>query len=204
MKRSENKQQVTLTDWAIVFYPSIYDAIEHPETVFAKHHCGRPIALFGMAKDDPRHNGETGAFADGHRLITSPIIEIVNGKYHTFNTIYVLDEDNINKDYKKWCEEHQYEQVPNENPNNIIIRHICENCGWEQILSAEEGYKQGWDYPPKMGMYKIISPRTCGLCNIETTLWWEITCNKTPIDQLSERHWQTLKRILSEPESILQ
>ena len=128
MKRSENKQQVTLTDWAIVFYPSIYDAIEHPETVFAKHHCGRPIALFGMAKDDPRHNGETGAFADGHRLITSPIIEIVNGKYHTFNTIYVLDEDNINKDYKKWCEEHQYEQVPNENPNNIIIRHICETA----------------------------------------------------------------------------
>lgn len=87
--------------------------------------------------------------------------------------------------------------------DKIILRHICENCGKEQLLTSEEGYQQGWDYPPRIGDFKIVSPRTCGDCGIDTTLWWEITCNKTAPEQLSERHKQTLKRILSEPESII-
>ncbi|AIQ50632.1 hypothetical protein R70331_03160 [Paenibacillus sp. FSL R7-0331] len=84
-----------------------------------------------------------------------------------------------------------------------MLRHICECCGKEQTISSEEAYAQGWDYPPKMGSFKIVSPRTCGECIIQNTLWWEITCNKTPPGQLSERHQQTLKRILTEPESIM-
>ncbi|MEL7568363.1 MAG: hypothetical protein AAGU27_26290 [Dehalobacterium sp.] len=207
---TESKWQATLTDWAIVQYPNIYKSTENTEAVFAKLNCGHPVALFGKAKNDPRYNAESGAFTDGHRLITSPIIALKAGKYHTSDTIYSLDEEEKNTEFKKWCEENQYKEVPltgvwdkNEEQGNMVLRYICENCGKEQLLSSEEGYKQGWDYPPKMGAFKTVSPRTCGECGIQTTLWWEITCNKTPLDQLSERHQQTLRRILIEPESIL-
>ena len=84
-----------------------------------------------------------------------------------------------------------------------ILLHICENCEKQELLYGEEAHKQGWDYPPKTGQFKIVSPRTCGACGIETTLWWELTCNKTPISQLSKKHMQTLQRILGEPDSIL-
>lgn len=202
--------QATLIDWCFVLHPQIYDNIENPDKVFAKLNCGQPVALFGRAVNDPRYNAEKGdAFADGHRLITSPIIAVKNEKYHTADTIYTLDEAFKSSDFKEWCIENQYKQISldgvweSNGQENMVLRHICENCGKEQILTSEEGYSQGWDYPPKMGKFKIISPRTCGECGIETTLWWEITCNKTPPEQLSERHQNTLKRILTEPESIM-
>ncbi|MBU3198516.1 hypothetical protein LL037_18785 [Clostridium estertheticum] len=204
------KIEVTLTDWAIVLYPSIYKATENPINVFAKLNCGSPVALFGKSIGNPRYNEETDAFADGHRLITSPIIAVKNGKYHTVNTIYSLDEEEKNTEFKRWCKINQYKETPlsgvwdkTEDQGKIILRHVCEHCGKQQLLTSKEGYKQGWDYPPKMGAYKIISPRTCGDCGINTTLWWEITCNKTSPNQLSERHQQTLKRILTEAESIM-
>ena len=84
----------------------------------------------------------------------------------------------------------------------MVLRHICENCGREEILDSDDSFEQGWDYPPKMGTFQVVSPRTCGDCSISTTLWWEITCNKTPLAQLSDKHKQTLNRILCEPESI--
>lgn len=202
--------EAILTDWCIVLHPQIYDNIENPLNVFAKLNCEKPVALFGKAKNDPRYNAETGEFTDGHRLVTSPIVSVKDGKYHTQDTIYSVDENDKNPDFKMWCEENQYEEVPlnvvleiNGPKDNTIIRHICENCGKEEALSPEDGFNQGWDYPPKMGAFKVISPRTCGDCGIQTTLWWEITCHKTPLDQLSERHQETLKRILTEPESIL-
>jgi len=85
----------------------------------------------------------------------------------------------------------------------VILLHICESCGKLELISSEDAFEQGWDYPPIMGTYRVISPRTCGDCSISTTLWWELTCNKTPISQLSQKHIQTLQRILEEPESIL-
>lgn len=207
MDNPDSKILATLTDWSIVLHPEIWDNYEKPETVFAKLNCGHPVALFGKAKSDPRYNAETGEYADGHRLITSPVIAVENGQYITSDTIYNLSEDDKNIEFKKWCEENQYKEVPlsrvTENEDDMILRHICETCGEEQLLRSKEAYDQGWDYPPKMGSFKIVSPRTCGKCGIETTLWWEIMCNKTPIDQLSERHKQTLNRILAEPESIL-
>ncbi|MDX9870787.1 MAG: hypothetical protein RBT41_00030 [Clostridia bacterium] len=187
---------------------SINKLTENPEFVFAKLNCGRPVALFGRAKDDPRYNAETGAFSDGHRLVTSPITAVKDGKYYTENTIYRLDEKTKNAKFQKWCEANQYQKIgisrvrEKEEQGGMLLRHICENCGKDEILSSEDAYKLGWDYPPKMGDFTIISPRTCGECGIETTLWWEITCNKTPVEQLSEKHRQTLQRILTEPESI--
>jgi hypothetical protein len=80
--------------------------------------------------------------------------------------------------------------------------HICENCGKTEILTPEEAYEQGWDYPPLMGTFGIISPRTCCNCGIDTTLWHDLEIEKTPIDQLSDKHKETLMRILGEPDSI--
>jgi ferredoxin-like protein FixX len=159
---TEIKWQATLIDWSIVLYPDIYKATETPLTVFAKLNCGRPVALFGREMNDPRYNAEKGdAFADGHRLVTSPIIAVKNEEYHTADTIYTLDEAAKNTDFKEWCEKNQYKEVPldgvwekNEEQGSVVLRHICENCGKEQILSSEEGYTQGWDYPPKMVFLK--------------------------------------------------
>jgi hypothetical protein len=83
---------------------------------------------------------------------------------------------------------------------NLI--HICENCGKTEILTPEEAYEQGWDYPPMMGTFGIVSPRTCGDCGYETTLWRELAIKETLIDQLSDEHKETLMRILGEPDSI--
>jgi len=85
----------------------------------------------------------------------------------------------------------------------IVLKHICENCGKEEVLSAQEAYYKGWNYPPIMGCFKSVSPRTCENCGIKTTLWWELKVNKRPVEQLSEKYLQTLKRIWGEPESAL-
>lgn len=50
--------------------------------------------------------------------------------------------------------------------------HICEVCGKTEILTPEEAFEDGWDYPPKMGAFGLVSPRTCGNCGIMDTLWW--------------------------------
>ena len=95
------------------------------------------------------------------------------------------------------------EDIVNIERDNMVLCHICENCGKEEIISVNDAYDRGWDYPPKMGSFKVISPRKCGDCGIETTLWWEMAINRTPIEQLSPKHMQTLQRIMTEPESII-
>lgn len=87
--------------------------------------------------------------------------------------------------------------------NNQKLKHICENCGQTEILTSNEAFEQGWDYPPFMGTFGVVSPRTCPDCEMSTTLWWELQMTKTPVDALSERHTQTLQRILGEPASIM-
>lgn len=87
--------------------------------------------------------------------------------------------------------------------DKTILRHICENCGKEELISVEEAFNEGWDYPPKMGKFRVISPRTCGNCTINTTLWWELEINKKSMDDLNEKQMETLIRIMNEPRSIL-
>lgn len=76
--------------------------------------------------------------------------------------------------------------------------HKCEVCNKEEILTPEEAFEQGWDYPPKMGTFGIVSPRTCGDCGIESTVWWEITVNHTPVENLAPNHRRTLESIIQE------
>ena len=81
--------------------------------------------------------------------------------------------------------------------------HICEVCGKKELLTPEEAFEQGWDYPPKMGTFGIISPRTCGNCSMQNTVWWKLECQNIQPQQLSNKDKETLNRILNEPQSIL-
>lgn len=83
------------------------------------------------------------------------------------------------------------------------LRHVCEVCGREEVLTPEEAYQQGWDYPPKMGAFGVVSPRTCGSCGIQDTLWWFLAVDKGSPDDMSESQQETLLRILCEPKSVV-
>lgn len=85
----------------------------------------------------------------------------------------------------------------------MLLHFICEVCGTHKILQIDQAYNKGWDYPPRLGKYKTISPRTCGECPITGTLWWAMNMEGKKIDELNERQLQTLERIAHEPESIM-
>lgn len=86
------------------------------------------------------------------------------------------------------------------------FKHICEVCGKEEILTSQEAFDEGWDYPGEegssMGAFGVLSPRTCGDCSITDTVWWAITTEGKTREQLTEKQLQTLERILQEPESL--
>jgi len=179
MKKKDELRQVHITDWAIVTLPDIYGALDNPKPAFAKLDGDRPVVLYGRVSKDPRFNPETGEFADGNRVITGVVQVIKDGNVHTSstayteNTAYTLGE--MSDLYRRWCEE---DKATPEIKQDTILRHICENCGKEVLLTSEDAWEQGWDYPPKMGTFKVVSPRTCGDCGIETSLWWEMICSK--------------------------
>ena len=82
--------------------------------------------------------------------------------------------------------------------------HICEVCGKAEVLSPEEAHDQGWDYPPYIGSFGAISPRTCGECSITDTLWYAVQVKKSRIPyDLNQHQLEVLVRILGEPENLL-
>ena len=81
--------------------------------------------------------------------------------------------------------------------------HICEVCGKTEILTPEEAFNEGWDYPPRMGGFGIVGPRTCGDCPINLTVWWALVSEKKAVSELSQKQIETIKRIQGEPESIM-
>ena len=36
--------------------------------------------------------------------------------------------------------------------------HICEVCGKTEIMTPEEAFNYGWDYPPRMGEPESVIP----------------------------------------------
>lgn len=80
--------------------------------------------------------------------------------------------------------------------------HVCEACGVKEVLTPVESYDKGWDYPPNMGAWGVISPRTCGICTIDQTVWWALTVNKVSFEDLTDSQQKTVERILNEPESV--
>ena len=81
--------------------------------------------------------------------------------------------------------------------------HICEVCGKTEILTPEEAFNEGWDYPPRMGGFGIVGPRTCGDCPINLTVWWALVSEKKSVSELSQQQKETIKRIQGEPASII-
>lgn len=78
------------------------------------------------------------------------------------------------------------------------FEHWCEACGTTAMLTSEEAFEVGWDFPPRMGAWGVVSPRTCGDCGIEQTLWWALTVEKKSIDDCTPHQRQVLARILNE------
>jgi hypothetical protein len=76
--------------------------------------------------------------------------------------------------------------------------HLCESCGKEELLTPQESFDQGWDYPPNMGAWGVISPRTCGNCIINTTVWWALVVDKKSPKELTPAQIATVERILEE------
>ena len=80
---------------------------------------------------------------------------------------------------------------------------ICEVCGRKEILTPQEAFDQGWDYPPMMGHFGVLSPRTCPNCNMMDTVWAAITMLGKRAEDLTDEQQQVIVRIVSEPDSIL-
>jgi hypothetical protein len=86
---------------------------------------------------------------------------------------------------------------------NKRFKHVCEVCGLEEMLTVEEAYNAGWDYPPLMGEFGVVSPRTCPNCPMMATVWAALTLQKKTPDQISDNQKEAVKRIIAEPFTIL-
>lgn len=83
------------------------------------------------------------------------------------------------------------------------LRHICEVCGKTEILTPAEAYEAGWDYPPRMGAFGVISPRTCPSCPMAGTVWAALVLDGYTENMLTDAQRETVARILGEPSSIM-
>jgi predicted kinase len=85
--------------------------------------------------------------------------------------------------------------------------HYCEVCGRKEFITAEEAFSAGWDYPPSMYQFGILTPRTCGNCSMGDTLFFKVSVlNIQDMDDknLTPKELATLRRIQGEPESLLE
>lgn len=94
-----------------------------------------------------------------------------------------------------------------ESMNTRPFWHYCEVCGRKEFITAEDAYDSGWDYPPQIGHFGLLSPRTCGNCSIADTLYMKINApGRVPIaveSELTSAELITWRRIKAEPESLL-
>lgn len=94
-----------------------------------------------------------------------------------------------------------------ESMNTRPFWHYCEVCGKKEFITAADAFNSGWDYPPQMGIFGLLSPRKCGNCSIVDTLYWKIhTSGRIPLvleGELSPEELITWRRIKGEPESLL-
>lgn len=87
------------------------------------------------------------------------------------------------------------------------FHHYCEVCGTKAYLTAQDATAAGWDYPPQIGSFGLLGPRTCGKCSIINTLWWKVQQQELPIvveKDLTAEELKTWRRIKNEPESLLE
>jgi hypothetical protein len=82
--------------------------------------------------------------------------------------------------------------------------HRCEACGLTLLLEPEQAYDLGWDYPPQMGTWGTVSPRTCGECSIEKTVWWQLATQGKTARDLKEDDYMTVLWIAGETGDLRQ
>lgn len=77
-----------------------------------------------------------------------------------------------------------------------MAEYVCEVCGRRETLTEKAAFDAGWDYPPFIGQWGVVSPRTCGgpTCGIQHTAYWAIVSGH----ELSEKHIATIERIQAE------
>lgn len=76
--------------------------------------------------------------------------------------------------------------------------HWCEVCGKTEVLTSEDAYRKGWDFPPNMGAWGVISPRTCDTCPMDQTMWWVVQIDGYDAEQLSAHQREVAARIVAE------
>lgn len=76
--------------------------------------------------------------------------------------------------------------------------HWCEVCGKEEMLTSDEAFSAGWDFPPGMGTWGVVSPRTCGSCPMDATVWWAVAMDGYDAEQLSSAQRRVVARIRDE------
>ena len=81
--------------------------------------------------------------------------------------------------------------------------HICEVCGRTELLTPDEAFRSGWDYPPRMGTFGVVSPRTCPDCTILDTVWVAVAMRKTPVEELTPKQTAAFFRIMGEPMNLI-
>lgn len=79
--------------------------------------------------------------------------------------------------------------------------YLCEVCGKTESLTQTEAYDSGWDYPPFIGVWGVISPRTCPNCTIEKTAYWWLMTRGTK--GLPANHLATVERIIAEQDPAM-
>lgn len=85
--------------------------------------------------------------------------------------------------------------------------HYCEACGEKVFCTAQEAFDAGWDYPPRIGNFGLLGPRTCGNCGLADTLFWKVQQQSIPLvieGNLTDDELVTWQRIKNEPESLLE
>ena len=93
-----------------------------------------------------------------------------------------------------------------ESMNERPFWHYCEVCGKKEFITAQDAFDSGWDYPPNIGYFGLLGPRTCGNCQLTDTLYWKVHTGPLPIvveRELTPEELVTWKRIKAEPESLL-
>ncbi len=91
--------------------------------------------------------------------------------------------------------------------NDRPFWHYCESCGAKIYCTAQEAFDSGWDYPPRIGTFGVLGPRTCGNCTMIDTLYLKVMKQKIPLvieADLTEKELRTWYRIKNEPESLLE
>jgi hypothetical protein len=92
---------------------------------------------------------------------------------------------------------HSHTESPNGAPESAF-EHWCEVCGRSEVLTPHDAFDAGWDFPPRMGAWGVISPRTCPNCPTEKTLWWAIVIDHLDFNDASEHQKRVAARILAE------